>query len=261
MDVPIACRPPRGQILLLHRGAFLLELLHHSGHGHRVPDHHRRGHQSQTQGLMRQFLRILAPSLACLGDHEQGAESGYRCAFVELPRAPSSVVWVGIAAEELSRCEQAPRCLQGPGEGAFVGRGMERVDAERRGAPAQPGRPRHPEAVVPPGATAGAPDTPAPIGLTPRRALPSAGPRGVQALPSQGTPAWGETASHHSKERDDDLRIAMGVRRRPAHAVPGSWRNVSRTPGVSRIIWPRTGPPLCIGLVRVKVFDWLALVM
>jgi hypothetical protein len=92
-----------GQILLLHRVAFLFELLHHSGHVHRVPDNHRIGHQIQTQSLMRQFLRILAPSLAFIGDQEKGAEIGSRCALVELPRDPSAVVWLGIPAKDMER--------------------------------------------------------------------------------------------------------------------------------------------------------------
>lgn len=58
IDVPIACRPHMSQILLLHRVAFLLELLHHSGHVHRVPDNHRIGHQIGPAGAFAQKVTV-----------------------------------------------------------------------------------------------------------------------------------------------------------------------------------------------------------
>src|SRR5215470_98808 len=112
----------------------------------------------------------------------------------------------------MQRFDQASIFLQGPSKSTFAGIGVELVDEERRGHPAQTDRACHPEAFVPPVENPGTPDAPAHIRLEPRIALHVEGPRGVQALPPQIPQAWRETEPDQITEREDDLRIAMGVR-------------------------------------------------
>jgi len=52
IDMGIPGGPDMGKITVLHRLAFLLQLLHHSRHVDRIPDDDRIRHEIQTEGLM-----------------------------------------------------------------------------------------------------------------------------------------------------------------------------------------------------------------
>src|SRR5262245_34623557 len=90
---------------------------------------------------------------------------------------------------------------------------MELLHEEGRRDPAQPDRAGDAQHLLPPVENPGPPDAPTDIRLKARIALHVEGSGGVEALPSQITQAWGEPEAHQIKERKDDLRIAMGVRR------------------------------------------------
>ena len=63
-----------GEVAVLHRSAFLLELLYHRGHVDRIPDDHGIGHQIETQGLMAQGLPPPLAELALVRQDQRGPQ-------------------------------------------------------------------------------------------------------------------------------------------------------------------------------------------
>ena len=60
--------------VLLHRIAFLFELLHHRSHIDGIPDDDRIGDEIEATGLMCEFLTVLSPELSLVRDHQEGAQ-------------------------------------------------------------------------------------------------------------------------------------------------------------------------------------------
>ena len=72
IDMCIPCGPDMREITVLHRIAFLLELVHHGCHVDRIPDNDGIGDQIETQGLMGEGLPVALPELALVGHDQSG---------------------------------------------------------------------------------------------------------------------------------------------------------------------------------------------
>ena len=74
IEMRIARGPHVREVTVVHGIAFLLELGDDRSHVDRIPNDHGIGHQVETQGLVGQFFRAPAPSLALVGHHQEGPQ-------------------------------------------------------------------------------------------------------------------------------------------------------------------------------------------
>jgi hypothetical protein len=61
-----------GEITVVHRRAFLLQLLHDRRHVDRMPDDDRIGHQIQATGLVGEVLASRVAERPLVGNHQRG---------------------------------------------------------------------------------------------------------------------------------------------------------------------------------------------
>ena len=128
----IAGRGEPGDVLLVHRLALRPETFDHSGHVDRVPGHHRVGHQVQAPRLVPQFLLLLLPERALVGEEQELPQAVEGLALVELAEDPPPVILALEVTEDEDRLDQAAVLLQGSGQAVLAGIRLKLADQQRR---------------------------------------------------------------------------------------------------------------------------------
>ena len=101
IDMRVPGGPDMGQIAVVHRHAFVLELLHHCCHVDRVPDNDGIGHKIQTQRLMGQSLSPPLAELSLIRDDEGRPQVMQGLAFIELAQEAGKDTFVQQFQEAL----------------------------------------------------------------------------------------------------------------------------------------------------------------